>query len=1315
MAYFLQPPGINFIQAIQNQAYVNSVVATIQKLQCNAKDALEHNDNEKALDAYNRAITLGSQIRIPPVDFGKLLCNRSLVYYNLKDYKRSLLDATQVRLYNPGFYKGYFRQGLAYKSLNEPVNAVSCFISTVNICKQTNGSTQDLVVCYAELVNVLCEVEDIFDFESYIIDPESNTVKDLIIQRLSSNGQWKAISYLLIGAITGADSKLAGSFSNCNCSSLSVLKLFTETIDIQKKEWGCKLAIKLLQNGASFQEFENGLDGKVVHFGVTITLKTGNVEFLKYLLSTHINTTSKMNVKLDGDTALHVLVKDLEIRKTTIGETIIGLLINHGCGLDIKDSVGKTAIEYTSKSDQVFSLLQNALNSSKGRGISANITRIRRIGKDALQAGNLDEALKIYTKGLKDCSDEGDFKNEAILYTNRATVYNKLTQHEMALQDAESAIQADPTWHKAHWRKGKELYLLNIYDKAFETFIHGFEVFKLVCDDKDLVDLIIGAVIAFPNIPDNLKATRYEQLLNTSLVQFLPDVLNRLSKESEWRGISYLILGLSTDVPLDHAGYGVACSVDTSKMQLSTVLNFIEENKTDKLVANWLTPTLIVLLFKHDKQFLNFKHDAMDYCIHAAVKYALITGDVRLLEQMPVQGTPFFNEYLNGNNESPYHVITKNGYTQDCQLMKKVVLILNEKNFTASFRDNDHRLPIDYVLKQQFGELHEELMKISWIGERGLKTQDQLLEQVQKELSQKDYTAALKSCFSALLTFDTNQSQGINKKMSSLLIYMSECHLNLRDVEAALITAGDSVMYNPTCDKAHFMLGNVLHVHKRYQTALQSYINALVHHCNSRTFPTTDISRIVEILKKICIAFILFHNKRVPTDIQASIPIQVSFDIWVDVLYRFILEENLEAAKYIEQFIRTIPIIHIKLDYDLQPLCNMEILEKFPECMFFIAYLIRCGCKYSDLSTEKDDTFITAAVRMACLTGIPNMLKDICVHVQAGQKSNIRDCKGNSGLHVAAAQKINTLKIGRHEVIEILITTDINPYLKNNDGKLAIDLLPKDDKRSKKVLLKYMKTKTAFEDVKQTDHHSRESSPATQLKSDAVLKQSQTTEKQIQKLEKQINNVEDKCKPCQDTFNKCKTIILDNPSIAFKDLLRLIKSKHRHPRHKQIEEESVLLISDFLAESTDFEIPDELCKIPQKSFDKILHYLMEQEKWIRIYKLVTKHNREHGIQSLSGFASEIRIEQLISHLVKELPNEKSSKFIEEVVHCFIFNGGRVDPGGQICISNAVERQWYKLLNTMICDYNCDPQYLNIDSCSIPIHSALILGLHKDPG
>lgn len=66
---------------------------------------------------------------------------------------------------------------------------------------------------------------------------------------------------------------------------------------------------------------------------------------------------------------------------------------------------------------------------------------------------------------------------------------------------------------------------------------------------------------------------------------------------------------------------------------------------------------------------------------------------------------------------------------------------------------------------------------------------------------------------------------------------------------------------------------------------------------------------------------------------------------------------------------RTIKAVYVELNFDLEPLCGMELLAKFPECMFFIAYLIICGCKYTNLSTQQDDTFINAAVRMTCFTG----------------------------------------------------------------------------------------------------------------------------------------------------------------------------------------------------------------------------------------------------------------------------------------------------------------------------------------------------------
>ncbi|VDI43182.1 Hypothetical predicted protein [Mytilus galloprovincialis] len=263
MAYPQQPPG----QAIPDYEFIKTTLSALQQLNRDALEAMNNKDYEKALDAFTRSIPLGLQCYVPE-QFGKLLSNRAFVYYSLGDYRRSLYDANQASLHYPGYFKNYLRQGFVYKKLNEPVNAVASFINAVNFCRQNSDlCSHGVAACYVELIKVLCEVEDIFDLDSKIIGAESGvvdagnlTLKEIILYQLSSDDQcqWKAISYLLIGAVKGADSKLAGSCSDCNCSALSVLKLFTETIDSQKKEWGCKLAIKLLQNGASFQEFEIG-------------------------------------------------------------------------------------------------------------------------------------------------------------------------------------------------------------------------------------------------------------------------------------------------------------------------------------------------------------------------------------------------------------------------------------------------------------------------------------------------------------------------------------------------------------------------------------------------------------------------------------------------------------------------------------------------------------------------------------------------------------------------------------------------------------------------------------------------------------------------------------------------------------------------------------------------------------------------------------------------------------------------------------------------------------------------------------------------
>ena len=63
-------------------------------------------------------------------------------------------------------------------------------------------------------------------------------------------------------------------------------------------------------------------------------------------------------------------------------------------------------------------------------------------------------------------------------------------------------------------------------------------------------------------------------------------------------------------------------------MSFGTVFEFLKSVKHMGLTEKWLTPTLSVLLYRHGDNYLSFKADEQDTCVHAAVRYALITGTI---------------------------------------------------------------------------------------------------------------------------------------------------------------------------------------------------------------------------------------------------------------------------------------------------------------------------------------------------------------------------------------------------------------------------------------------------------------------------------------------------------------------------------------------------------------------------------------------------------------------------------------------------------------------------------------------------------------
>ncbi|CAC5423625.1 unnamed protein product [Mytilus coruscus] len=186
--------------------------------------------------------------------------------------------------------------------------------------------------------------------------PESDKLKEAILQQLSTTQNWNGVSYVIIGNITGTDFELAGLFSKCCCRKINVCDLLKNTSTKQKKDWGLKLAIELLKNGALLDNFESEMQQSRIHYGIQISLETVKVDFLKYLLSTS-SSSQRNSVDIKGDTGLHFIVKSKDILSTTLGDTLLRLLVNHECEVNVKDRSGKIAIEYVKNTDTAYSVL----------------------------------------------------------------------------------------------------------------------------------------------------------------------------------------------------------------------------------------------------------------------------------------------------------------------------------------------------------------------------------------------------------------------------------------------------------------------------------------------------------------------------------------------------------------------------------------------------------------------------------------------------------------------------------------------------------------------------------------------------------------------------------------------------------------------------------------------------------------------------------------------------------------------------------------------------------------------------------------------
>eukprot|EP00179_Madagascaria_erythrocladioides_P009825 CAMPEP_0198315766 /NCGR_PEP_ID=MMETSP1450-20131203/5911_1 /TAXON_ID=753684 ORGANISM="Madagascaria erythrocladiodes, Strain CCMP3234" /NCGR_SAMPLE_ID=MMETSP1450 /ASSEMBLY_ACC=CAM_ASM_001115 /LENGTH=547 /DNA_ID=CAMNT_0044018891 /DNA_START=11 /DNA_END=1654 /DNA_ORIENTATION=+ len=101
-------------------------------------------------------------------------------------------------------------------------------------------------------------------------------------------------------------------------------------------------------------------------------------------------------------------------------------------------------------------------------------------GNAAFQAGDWDAAIAAYSEALNAWDESAGDKPDKRIYSNRAAAYLKKAAdnessltYQFALEDAERAVEIDPSWSKAWYRKCCALVGLEKIDEATAAYTEG--------------------------------------------------------------------------------------------------------------------------------------------------------------------------------------------------------------------------------------------------------------------------------------------------------------------------------------------------------------------------------------------------------------------------------------------------------------------------------------------------------------------------------------------------------------------------------------------------------------------------------------------------------------------------------------------------------------------------------------------------------------------------------------------------------------------------------------------------------------------------
>jgi len=118
----------------------------------------------------------------------------------------------------------------------------------------------------------------------------------------------------------------------------------------------------------------------------------------------------------------------------------------------------------TASVDEFYPAVEEIVDKSGEPGAEAKALELKELGNEQLLKGHYLDAIGFYSDALEYAP------TNAIILSNRAQAYIKVENYGLAMSDATIAMESDPTYAKAYYRRGSAQFALSHYKDARKDF-----------------------------------------------------------------------------------------------------------------------------------------------------------------------------------------------------------------------------------------------------------------------------------------------------------------------------------------------------------------------------------------------------------------------------------------------------------------------------------------------------------------------------------------------------------------------------------------------------------------------------------------------------------------------------------------------------------------------------------------------------------------------------------------------------------------------------------------------------------------------------